>query len=241
MRDDLKVFNDNIEAIFVEIEKGEWNLSKNIVVGVLYRPPNTDLEMFVEYLSFILDIIDHEKKLSYIMGDYNINLLIHDSHPNTALFLDALCCKSFVPLITKPTRSIGNSHTLVDNIITNNIEELQYPMQGLFLTDISDHYPIFSMNWRIQDKTIDLVSWQRSMSLKNYNKFKQLLAQTNWADVYRDAETNVAYEKFHAKLKLAYDRAFSNRKMTKTYHTRKPWLTEALKKLNYDKKKIRCI
>ena len=85
------------------------------------------------------------------------------------------------------------------------------------------------MNWRIQDKTIDLVSWQRSMSLKNYNKFKQLLAQTNRADVYRDAGTNVAFEKFHVKLKLAYDRAFPNRKMIKTYHTRKPWLTEALK------------
>ena len=163
------------------------------------------------------------------MGNYNINLSNHDSYPNTALFLDTLYCKSFVPLITNPTRSIGNSHTLIDNIITNNIEELQYSMQGIFLTDISDHYLIFSMNWRIQDKIIDLVSWQRSMSLKNYNKFKQLLAQTNWADVYRDAETNVAVEKIHAKLKLAYDRAFPDRKMTKTYHTRKPWLTEALK------------
>ena len=101
--------------------------------------------MFVEYLSLILDKIDHEKKLSYIMGDYNINLLNHDSHPNTT-FLDTLYCKSFVPLITKPTRSIGSSHTLIDNIITNNIEELQYSMQGIFLTDISDHYPIFSMN-----------------------------------------------------------------------------------------------
>ena len=39
----------------------------------------------------------------------------------------------------------------------------------------------------------------------------------------------MAFEKFHVKLKLAYDRAFPNRKMTKTYHTRKPWLTEALK------------
>ena len=236
MRDYLNVLNDNIEAIFVEIEKGEWNLSKNIVVGVLYKPPNTDLEMFVEYLSLILDKIDHEKKLSYIMGDYNINLLNHDSHPNTALFLDTLYCKSFVPLITKPTRSIGNSHTLIDYIITNNIEELQYSMQGIFLTDIGDHYPIFSLNWRIQDKTIDLVSWQRSMSFKNYNKFKQLLAQTNWADVYRD----MAFEKFHVKLKLSYDKAFPNRKMTKTYHTRKPWLTEALQN-SIKIKKIRCI
>ena len=68
------------------------------------------------------------------------------------------------------------------------------------------------MNWHIQDKTIDLVSWQRSMSLKNYYKFKQLLAQTNGTDVYRDAETNVAFEKFNVKLKSVYDRAFPNKR-----------------------------
>ena len=67
------------------------------------------------------------------------------------------------------------------------------------------------------------------MSLKNYNEFKQLIAQTDWADVYRDAENDVVVEKFHAKLKLAYDRALPNRMMTDTYYTRKPWLTEALK------------
>ena len=34
MRDNLNVFNDDIEPIFIEIEKGEWNLSTNIVVWV---------------------------------------------------------------------------------------------------------------------------------------------------------------------------------------------------------------
>ena len=99
VRGDLDIFNGNIEAIFIEIDKWKWNLAKNIIIGVIYRPPNTDLEIFVEYLSIILDKIDHEK-IFYIMGDYNINLLTFDVHPNTDLFLDTLYCKSFVPLIT---------------------------------------------------------------------------------------------------------------------------------------------
>ena len=175
VRGDLNTFYDNIEAIYIEIDKREWNLAKNIILGVLYKPPNADLEMFVEYLSIILDKIDYEKEMSYIMGDYNISLPNHDVHPNTALFLDTLHCKSFVPLITRPTRSTGNSHTLIDNIITNDIEELQYSVQGISLTDLSDHYPIFLMNWRMQDKTINLVSCRRIMSFKNCNKFKRFI------------------------------------------------------------------
>ena len=49
--------------------------------------------MFVQYLSIILGKKGYEKNISYIMGDYNINLLNHDVHPNTALVLDTLYCK----------------------------------------------------------------------------------------------------------------------------------------------------
>ena len=133
------------------------------------------------------------------MGDYNINLLNHYVHPNSALFLDTLYCKSFVPLITRPTRSTGNSHTVIDNIITYNIEALHYSMQGISLADLSDHYPIFSMNWRIQDKKNNLMSWRRSMSFKNGNKFPRFIDETDWADVYHD--TIAAFNNFHKKLK----------------------------------------
>ena len=67
------------------------------------------------------------------------------------------------------------------------------------------------------------------MSFKNCNKFKRLIDETDWTDVYHNLDTNAAFNNFHKKLKWAYDRAFPKRKMTKTYHTWKPWLTEALK------------
>ena len=92
-RHDLNIVNEYIESVFVEIEKSELNLDKNVIIGVLYRPPNTVIDIFNEYLSDILDKIGHEKKFSYIMGDYNINLLNYDSHINTALFLDSLYSK----------------------------------------------------------------------------------------------------------------------------------------------------
>ena len=67
------------------------------------------------------------------------------------------------------------------------------------------------------------------MSFKNCNKFKRLIDVTDWTDVYHNLDTNAAFNNLYKKLKWAYDRAFPKRKITKIYHTRKPWLTEALK------------
>ena len=77
------------------------------------------------------------------MGDYNINLLNHDTHPLTGDFLNMIYTNGFIPLITRPTRSVDNTNTLIDNILTNNIDELKNAVQGIFVTDVSDHYPIF--------------------------------------------------------------------------------------------------
>ena len=229
VRHDLCIFNEHMESVFVEIDKSALSADKNVVIGVLYRPPNTDIEIFNEHLGNVLDKVGHEKKLSYIMGDYNINLLNYDSHTKTASFLDTLNSKSFIPLINRPTRAVENSHTIIDNIITNNFAELQCTMQGVLITDISDHYPVFSINWQIKEKCVNIVSWRRNMNARNVNRFKQLIAECEWYDIFTNLDTNTAFEKFHEKLKSAYDTAFPKIQIRKCYRTKKPWLTEALK------------
>ena len=47
------------------------------------------------------------------------------------------------PLITKPTRVTRTTATLIDNILTNDID-IQYE-RGIIIDDLSDHLPIFSM------------------------------------------------------------------------------------------------
>ena len=61
-RHDLNVFNEYIESVFIEIDKSKLNVEKNVIIGVIYRPPNTDIEIFNEYLGSILDKVGHEKK-----------------------------------------------------------------------------------------------------------------------------------------------------------------------------------
>ena len=127
------------------------------------------------------------------MDDYNINILNYDSHTKTALFLDIVYSMSFIPLINRPTWSVEKCHTIIDNIITNNFAELQGSMQGVLLTDISDHYPIFSIDWYIEDKCVNTLSWRRNLSDKIINRFKQAISEYEWHGIYSHLDINIAF------------------------------------------------
>ena len=49
-RNDLYSIDHMFESIFIEIDKHVFNKNSNIVIGVIYRPPNTDINCFNESL-----------------------------------------------------------------------------------------------------------------------------------------------------------------------------------------------
>ena len=94
----------------------------------------------------VLEQIRQESKIVYLMGDYNINLLNSDTHIPSGEFMDILYSNEFLPLISRPTRISTNSATLIDNIFTNNHDGLNCSINGILVSDISDHFPIFHVN-----------------------------------------------------------------------------------------------
>ena len=140
-RTDLDTFTPNVESIFIEIPKDAFHAKKNIIVGSIYRPPNTDCDAFMIYMKELLSKINLENKICYLAGDYNLNLLNAEKHMQTHDFIDALFMNYFVPLINKPTRIREKSATLIDNIFTNNVDSNSF--QGILYTDVSDHLPVF--------------------------------------------------------------------------------------------------
>ena len=135
-----------MQSIFVEIEGNMLCNKKKFILGVIYRPPNTDTSVFNEKIKRIMDVIKKENELCCMVGDYNINILNYDLHSPTGEFVDAMSSYAFVPLINRPTRVTATSANLIDNIFTNNFENLANSFQGVFVTDISYHYPIFYIN-----------------------------------------------------------------------------------------------
>ena len=78
-----------------------------------------------------------------LMGDYNINLIQYENHPQTLRYLDILLTNNFMPHITLPSRITNTSSTLIDHIHSNSKQGSF--ISGIIYSCISDHMPIFNI------------------------------------------------------------------------------------------------
>ena len=75
LRDDLACPDTKImESLFVQISQTKLAV-KDVIVGVIYRPPNTNVTIFCDSLSQILDKINKEDRPCYLLGDFNIDFI----------------------------------------------------------------------------------------------------------------------------------------------------------------------
>ena len=73
------------------------------------------------------------------MGDFNINLVNYDSHPETNDFINLMVSHYLLPHILHPTGETNHSATIIDNIFFNTLEF--DTLSGNLLSKISDHFP----------------------------------------------------------------------------------------------------
>ena len=191
-------FNDSrIESLFVEICRPR---TKNIIVGIVYRPPDQRVDEFIKCNEALMMKVSRENKVWYLMGDYNLNLLNYENHQFTSEFLDIMYSCMFVPLISRPTRITSNTATLIDNIFSNNLEN--HAFRGLFFTDISDHSPVFTV-------TLEEVERVNTNSYNsNIDKFHEYLRNIVWSDIpeYNDRDMRIVY--FWTNLQIHTNHAF---------------------------------
>ena len=143
IRTDIYAYEVEVmESLFIEIIRSH---ERNVIVGIIYRPPNQNVNDFVIRMNDVLGKISRDNKICYLMGDFNLNLLNNQNHNATGEFLDGLYSHLFFPLITLPSRITSHTATLIDNIFSSHVEH-SYLRSGLLITDISDHLPIFSIS-----------------------------------------------------------------------------------------------
>ena len=80
---------------------------------------------------------------SILIGDFNINLLEHTTHPPTNNFLVQIQSHNFFPHIGRPTRFPDSQHlgdpSLLDHIYTNFPNNFK---SGIIHLIVSDHLPV---------------------------------------------------------------------------------------------------
>ena len=154
---------------------------RSIIVSVIYRPPDRNLDLFLQQFNELMLKISRENKICYLMGDFNLNLMNHQSGPKTGEFLDSIYSNMFQPLISRPTRITSYTETLIDNIFTNNIDNLM--TSGLLFNDLSDHLPIFEIDFDdtwFEDHSNQFVVY-RDRNPINMTKLNDQLGSVDWS------------------------------------------------------------
>ena len=121
--DTFKQDSSVYESLCLEIYNKDARFHK-YVIGSVYRRPSdllNDLTQFIEEFSETLSNIHAVSRQAYVNGDYNIDLLQLHTNTHYNAFYENITAQGFFSKITRPTRSFGNSHTLIDNVFTTNL------------------------------------------------------------------------------------------------------------------------
>ena len=131
-----------------------------------------------------------------------------------------------------PTRPTSN--TIIDNIYTNVVN--RKVTSGLFITDISDHLPIFSICEEPEKiKRSETVVTKRVISLQARRKFREEIASVNWDSLLLDTGNNngnngvSSYNTFSKTLMSIYNSCFPYKQVNVQRRNSKPWITVGLK------------
>ena len=205
----------------------------NRLIGVIYRHPSKKNDKkSIKLLEETLIKIRKENKKVLVAGDFNYDLLKHESDPIIGEFLQMMIDNSYQPCITEPTRIVNNHKpSLVDNIYSNSIESC---VSGNLFDKITDHLPSFVIVQNVKNRPKPKVIQRRNMK-----SFNALDYQTELDVVLQELEKNknstlknaeVAYNFFHKK-----NSAILNKLAPMEFLTRKqvelelkPWITKGI-------------
>ena len=217
-----------IECVFVKINC----MGHNFIVGVVYRPPNSNISDFNDSIHDILEKVSNYP--CYIMGDFNLDLLKHELHRPSEKFLDIMYANSYIPIINRPTRVTKDTCTLIDNIFTNNISINDHFFNGILTADITDHHILFHIIKSNNDKNVNDNEYKivRIINESRINQFTEKIQNTDWSLLNSCRECQIYFSKFYTLLKTIYDEAFPLTRVKMRYRNRLPWLTDGLKNLS---------
>ena len=172
------------------------------------------------------------------MSDFNINMLNFETHGLTNDYINSLVSKSFVPMITLPTRIKQQSATLIDHIWTNKVSS--FYNSGIIINSVSDNFPVFYFEENGHQKIELPEKITRQINATTIPAFCKLLKTTSWSSVSKQPNPKLAFENFFEKFNSARDIAFPEvkvkQKSMRFHHN--PWMSTGLKVSQKRKEKL---
>ncbi len=234
----IETFNqksDVYESMLLEVYFNN-NKFKKYIIGNIYRRPSElveDLQTFIAEFTDTLNKINETSKLAYLNGDINIDMLKLNINNHYNLFYENTTAQGFFPKITRPTRCQGDSHTLIDNIFTNNL--CKQHTSGILTHHISDHFMNFCILEGNRNHTANksILIEVESVNYKSIDNFKNSINRANiLTNLDNDpmANPNVNYNIFSKALSDCKKKHIPRKlkKFNKRKDKKEKWMTDAL-------------
>ena len=126
------------ESIWLKVQ--HQNDSKTFVIGTIYRHPQESVDLFVDF-SQCLEKLTNDNSTFYILGDINININKGAFESSQAKnYTNATTSSGAISVVTLPTRVTNNSSTVIDHIITNDLNHHVTPR--VIRSSMTNHYVV---------------------------------------------------------------------------------------------------
>ena len=232
-------YEQELESTYIEITAKN---GKHFIIGSLYRAPNTNPSRLIEHISEINSKRKTESGMKeLILGmDHNMDLLKSEAHTPTRKFLETLHDKNLFPAITRPSRIMQTSATLIDNVFLSEILYRQFD-SALLIRDISDHLPslILIKQTKLMDKTpIEFKS--RKLNKDKITRIKNKLFNTDWNVLLSNTDCNTNFNAFcdHLNSVMEAVAPLVVVKITGKQRFVEPWMTTGLETTIMKNKKL---
>ena len=217
----------HLEYIVIEIFI-KANKTKTIIISNCYQPPETSdyfTKNFNELFNESLSLINATQKEVILLGDMNVNYLKPKENKE---FKSMLYLHGFTKLITKPTRIIKDTQTLIDIIAKNSVENISHV--DVIAKSLSDHDLVVcvrKMNHkRFLSKTI------RCRDYKSYDSdsMNRDFSNADWQPILNETTINISLNLLNENLTEIFNQRAKI--IEKKVKGRKcPWIDNDIKKL----------
>ncbi|XP_065683357.1 uncharacterized protein LOC136096127 [Hydra vulgaris] len=232
LRYDLNMLKPKLlESVFVEIIIPK---KSNIIIGCIYRHPSIDISEFIKsYLIPLFEKLSMEKnKTTFLIGDFNVDLLKANSDNSVSEFLDTIALNNFLPFISLPTRITNHSKTLIDNIFSNATSTNIFA--GNFTSTVSDHLLQFLIHplYRTKINSRKSCIFRRNLKQINCVELCSDFSKISWINVINvnEGKTNKSFEEFFSSFNSLLDKHAPLKKVSNRCLSRglKPWITRGI-------------
>ncbi len=224
--------NDHIESVWLQIKLN----GKTVLYGTFYVPPGSSNDIW-DLVDDSIESAVNDNRADYIIvtGDFNDNQLNMNFNSKIRNISTRY---SLSQLIDEPTNYTEHSASLIDLILTNDVNFIPYTAVGPSLTDqIRYHCPIVGfMNIpKPKNATSKRKIWLYNQG--NYDEYRYILADTDRNSVFDSDDIDVISSRISHKVLNAAEATIPNRMVT--IRKRDPaWFERDLKHIIQQKNRI---